>query len=242
MKSPPCKQMSHKRRGLVIYQDQKRQQQQQHPSGQSLSSISWSPTRRLHHPLKQQSTNSFTEILSKSTVQQDVQQGDSHMPISLLVLKQEQHKQEQQRRNMQSQNSGPPLRRLVQESQWTSSTSKKSLRKQEKQPESFYSTESKLVSQLYGSVKDLDTIIQTHKPKFDTIIHDFSHTTILSSNELLIKLPKDETIILHSRVPKINAEWLHNKVSDPGASLVIDSRSFLILCSNIKWYLHWKFI
>ncbi|CAI4039617.1 hypothetical protein SMKI_09G0230 [Saccharomyces mikatae IFO 1815] len=233
--------MSHKRRGLVIYQDQK---QQQRPSGQSISSISWSPKQRPHHPLKQQSTNNFTAILSKSTVQQDVQQDRSHLPISSLVLKQEQHQQneEQRRRNMQQQNSGPPLRKLVQESQWTSSTSHCHSRKQEKIPQGFYSSDSKLVSQLHSSVKDLDAIIQTHKPKFDTIIHDLSRTTILSSNELLIKLPMEETIILHSRTPTINEEWLHNKVSNPGASLVIDSRSFLILCNNIKWYLHWKFI
>ncbi|CAI4064342.1 Vpr1p SKDI_09G0190 [Saccharomyces kudriavzevii IFO 1802] len=226
--------MSHKRRGLVIYQDQKQQQQ---PSGQSLSSISWSPTRRHHHPLKQQSSNSFTEILSKSSVQQDVRQDSSHLPISSLVLK-----QQQQRRNMPSQNSGPPLRKVVQDSQWTSSTIHCPSRKQEKQSLTFYRTDSKLVSQLHTSVKDLDTIVQTHKPRFDTIIHDLSHTAILSSNELLIKLPMNDTIILHSRIPKINAEWLHNKTSDPSASLVIDSRSFLILCNNIKWYLHWKFI
>ena len=234
--------MSHKRRGLVIYQDQK--QQQQHPPGQSLSSISWSPTRRPHHPLKQQSTNSFSEILSKSSVQPNVQHDGNHMPISLLVLKQEHHKQQQQqqRQNIRSQNSTPPLRQLVQESQWTSSASNSSLKKQEKQPQTFYNTDSKLVSQLHSSVKDLDAIIQTHKPKFDTIIRDFSQATILSSNELLIKLPKDQTIILHSRAPKINAEWLQNKVNDPSASLVIDSRSFLTLCNNIKWYLHWKFI
>ena len=139
--------MSHKRRGLVIYQDQK--QQQQHPPGQSLSSISWSPTRRPHHPLKQQSTNSFSEILSKSSVQPNVQHDGNHMPISLLVLKQEHHKQQQQqqqRQNIRSQNSTPPLRQLVQESQWTSSASNSSLKKQEKQPQTFYNTDSKPVS------------------------------------------------------------------------------------------------
>lgn len=177
-------------------------------------------------------------------MQPNVQHDGNHMPISLLVLKQEHHKQQQQqqRQNIRSQNSTPPLRQLVQESQWTSSASNSSLKKQEKQPQTFYNTDSKLVSQLHSSVKDLDAIIQTHKPKFDTIIRDFSQATILSSNELLIKLPKDQTIILHSRAPKINAEWLQNKVNDPNASLVIDSRSFLTLCNNIKWYLHWKFI
>ncbi|CAI4065476.1 hypothetical protein SUVZ_09G0170 [Saccharomyces uvarum] len=232
--------MSHKRRGLVIYQDQK---QQQHSSGQSISSLAWSAAQQQqqhqhqhHHPLKQQSTNNFTAILSKSCLRQDVQQDNSHLPISSLVLKQ------QQPRNMPSQSPGPPLRKLVQDSQWTSSTTHRPLWKQEKQPKAFYHTDSRLVSQLHSSVKDLDTIIQTHKPRFDTIIHDLSHTTILSSNELLIRLPTKDTIILHSRTPIINAEWLRNKVSKTGASLVIDSKSFLILCNNMKWYLHWKFI
>ncbi|CAI2035156.1 hypothetical protein SEUBUCD646_0I00280 [Saccharomyces eubayanus] len=231
--------MSHKRRGLVIYQDQK---QPQHSSGQSISSLSWSATQRQqqqhhHHPLKQQGTNSFTKILSKSYLQQDAQQDNSHLPISSLVLK-----QQQQRKNTPSQSSGPPLPKLVQDSQWTSSTIHRPSWKQEKQPKLFYHTDSRLVSQLHSSVKDLDTIIQTHKPRFDTIIHDLSHTIILSSNELLIKLPTKDAIILHSRTPIINAEWLRNKLSNAGASLVIDSKSFLILCNNIKWYLHWKFI
>ncbi|EJS43336.1 YIL152W [Saccharomyces arboricola H-6] len=224
--------MSRKKRGLVIYQDQK---QQQHPSGQSLSSISWSPH---HQPFKQQNTNSFTAILSKSSLRQDVRQDGNHLPVSSLVKK----PQQQQRRNIPSLNSGPPLQELVQDSHWTSSTSHRSPRKQEKQPQKFYLTSSKLVSELHSSIKDLDTIIQTHKPKFDTIIHDLSHTTILSSNELLINLTMKDTIILHSRTPTINTEWLQNKVNDPEASLVLDSRSFLILCNNIKWYLHWKFI
>lgn len=224
--------MGHKRRGLVIYQDQK---QQQHSPGKSISSLAWSAAQQ--HPLKQQSTNSFTAILSKSCLRQDVQQDSSHLPISSLVLKQQQQQQQHP-----SQSSGPPLRKLVQNSQWTSSATHRPSWKQEKQPKAFYHTDSRLVSQLHSSVKDLDTIVQTHKPRFDTIIHDLSHTTILSPNELLIKLHTEDTIILHSRTPIINAEWLRNKLSNAGASLVIDSRSFLILCSNIKWYLHWKFI